>query len=174
MPDQRDPQIQRLLDRQAIGDCLTRYARGIDRHDDELVMSAFHEDALDRHGQFVGSPRDLAAWGHAQHEQTWISHQHFLMNQTVDFDGEDEAHVETYLMFVQRRAAGARVDFGGGRYLDRFERRDGDWRIAARLVVIDWVCDAAADDPRGVLERYRNGRWDRSDPSYERPLLITR
>jgi hypothetical protein len=168
-----DPEIQRLLGRQAINDCLVRYARGIDRHDAKLVHSAFHEDALDRHGEQARSPIELAAWGNSEHAKVWVSHQHFLTNQTVDFDG-DTAHVETYVLFVQRRKVGARVDFGGARYVDRFERREGEWRIAARFVVMDWVCDADAEDPRSVLARYAGGAWDRGDASYERPLAITR
>ena len=171
MSEVHDPQIQRLLDRTAIGDCLARYARGLDRHDDELVASAFFEDAVDRHGQFTGSPRELAAWGAAQHESVWDAHQHFLSNVTIEFDG-DVAHVETYVMFVQRRRGGDVVDFGGGRYVDRFERRAGEWRIAVRVLVTDWVCESAAEDPRGVLARYVRGRWDREDLSYARPLVV--
>jgi SnoaL-like domain len=173
VPEARDPEIQRLLDRQAISDCLLRYARGIDRHDSELARSAFHDDALDRHGQFVGSPAELVDWGNSTHADVWVAHQHFLVNQTVEIDG-DVAHAETYVLFVQRRKSGDTVDFGGGRYVDRFERRDGEWRIAARVVVIDWVCEARSDDPRNVLERYINGTWDRSDVSYERPLVVER
>jgi len=167
----RDPQIQGLLDRSAIQDCLARYARGLDRHDEALVLSAYFEDAVDRHGQFTGSPRELAAWGAGQHESVWDAHQHFLSNTTIELDG-DLAHVETYVMFVQRRRGGAVVDFGGGRYVDRFERRAGEWRIAARVLVMDWVCEAAAADPRGVLARYARGRWDREDLSYARPLVV--
>ena len=37
-----DPGLQYLLDRQAIADCVNRYARGLDRHDDEMVASAYH------------------------------------------------------------------------------------------------------------------------------------
>jgi ketosteroid isomerase-like protein len=171
MSEVRDPQIQHLLDRAAIGDCLARYARGLDRHDEELVLSAYFEDAVDRHGQFVGSPRELAAWGAGQHESVWDAHQHFLSNTTIELDG-DLAHVETYVMFVQRRRGGAVVDFGGGRYVDRFERRAGEWRIAARVLVMDWVCEAGSEDPRGVLARYVRGRWDREDLSYARPLAV--
>ena len=169
MSEVRDPQLQRLLDRAAIHDCLARYARGIDRHDDELALSAFFDDAVDRHGQNARSPRELVAWGASQHESVWDAHQHFLSNVTIDWDG-DVAHVETYVMFVQRRRGGGVVDFGGARYVDRFERRAGDWRIADRAVVMDWVCEAGAEDPRGVLERYVRGRWDREDVSYARPL----
>ena len=52
----RERQLQMLLDRQAILDCVQRYARGLDRHDDELTASAYHGDALDHHGGFTGTP----------------------------------------------------------------------------------------------------------------------
>jgi hypothetical protein len=47
-----------------------RYARGIDRHDDELILSAFHDDALDQHGDVVRTPTELVAWGNSTHVRT--------------------------------------------------------------------------------------------------------
>ena len=47
-----------------------------------------------------------------------------------------------------RRAAGLRrrdapvVEFGGGRYIDRVERRAGRWGIAVREVIIEWSASA--------------------------------
>ena len=41
-------------------DCLTRYSRRIDRMDRELLLSAYHEDAIDDHGTFVGNREELA------------------------------------------------------------------------------------------------------------------
>ncbi len=43
------------MDREAIRDCLLRYARGVDRFDRELIVSAFHPGAIDVHGKFVGT-----------------------------------------------------------------------------------------------------------------------
>ena len=41
-----------LLDREAIRDVYTRYARGLDRGDAELIASAYHPDATeDHHGE---------------------------------------------------------------------------------------------------------------------------
>ena len=57
--------LAKLTDRQEILDCLTRYSRGLDRHDEQMIASAFHEDALDHHGDFVGDPRELAVWTYA-------------------------------------------------------------------------------------------------------------
>jgi hypothetical protein len=57
----------------------------------------------------------------------------------------------------------------GGRYLDRFERRDGEWRIKERAYVWDW-CEQG---PPNLLFRAINsgthllvGSRDGSDESY--------
>ena len=57
----------------------------------------------------------------------------------------------------------------GGRYVDRFERRDGVWRIAYRQGVNEWMRYEAASD-RGFFDRpaSERGRRDRSDPVYRR------
>jgi hypothetical protein len=46
-----DTTLGELLDRDHIVRCLQRYARGIDRLDEELYRSAFHPDAFDCHGE---------------------------------------------------------------------------------------------------------------------------
>jgi hypothetical protein len=38
------------------------YSRGIDRLDRELLMSVYHEDAIDDHGVFVGNREEFADW----------------------------------------------------------------------------------------------------------------
>ena len=54
----------------------------------------------------------------------------------------------------------------GFRYLDRFERREGEWRIAARTAVTEWsrIDDVAGrwETPAGFL----SGRRDRGDALY--------
>ena len=50
--------LRRLLDRQAITECVHRYARGLDRRDTDLLRSAYHPDAVEDHGQYVGGSTD--------------------------------------------------------------------------------------------------------------------
>jgi hypothetical protein len=171
MSTQRDPEIQRLLDRAAIEECLLRYTRGLDRHDVELTMSAFHPDALDTHGTFEGGPRDVVDWANEQHGLRWARHQHYITNTTVDIDG-DVAHTDTYYFIVLRRQDGTGQDFMGGRYVDRLERRDGDWRIARRIVTAEWIGDSPAGraNMESLLGLYVEATWDRDDISYRRPL----
>jgi hypothetical protein len=165
-------ELQQLLDRQAILDCVQRYARGLDRHDDELTASAYHADALDHHGGFTGTPEQFIPWANELHASEWMAHQHFIANHTVEIDG-DVAHAESYVLGILRRKAGMVVDIGGGRYIDRLERRDGEWRIAARDVVVEWVCAAEGSSALFSPEGYTPGTWDRSDVSYRRPLEVT-
>jgi SnoaL-like domain len=166
-----DADVQRLLDRMAISDCVNRYARGLDRHDDELIASAYHEGALDHHGDFIGSPSDFIPWANELHAADWSAHHHHLTTHTVDLDG-DVAHAETYCIGTFLRKDEPVVDMAGGRYIDRLERRDGEWRIVAREVVIEWVCAAPGTASRFSAEAYPSGAWNRADLSYRRPLVI--
>jgi hypothetical protein len=181
-----DRLVEDLQDRQAIRDCLMTYCRGIDRLDRELLLSVYHPDAIDDHGVFVGSPEEFADWAIAMHKTTHLSHQHCIFNYTCDLDG-DVAHTESYFMFVGLNRRGNPLAMSGGRYIDRFEKRSGRWAIAARLCVRDWA--PLSDTPERLdqasltvapldartRELMRSGAQssrDRSDPSYERPLII--
>lgn len=179
--------VTELADRQAIHDVLMTYSRGIDRLDRELLLSVYHEDAVDDHGVFAGSPAEFADWAIAMHSATHLSHQHCIFNVTVDLDG-DVAHTEAYFMFVGMNRAGVPLAMSGGRYIDRLEKRAGRWAIAARVCVRDWApldripetLDPAAmtvvkDLDERTRELMRTGaqpRRDGRDISYQRPLLI--
>lgn len=163
-------QVQYLLDRDAIWDCVYRYARGLDRHDPEIFASPYHPDAIDRHGDFVGLRDDFVPWGLDVLASQWDAHTHFMTNNRVEIDG-DVAHSETYVLFAQRRKDGTKVDLGGGRYIDRLERRDGEWRIAARELVIDWTANADAVVYADVAT-YSTGQWSHDDLSYRRPFEL--
>jgi len=168
--------LQKLLDRQDITDCLTRFSRGMDRFDEGLFLSAFHDDAIIAAGDFVGAPQALYQWAQAMHADGQIATQHCLLNNSCDIDG-DTAHSETYYLFAARNRDDSNW-VAGGRYLDRLERRGEDWRIALRTNVIEWsgmlptMPIPFADVPdlalNGVAAR------DRTDPSYRRPLTNNR
>jgi hypothetical protein len=180
--------VEELWDRQAIHDCIARYCRGVDRFDRELILSAFHPDALDEHGKFVGNPEEFVDWALGQHGAAHLSHQHLILNHCCDLDGAT-AHTETYFMFIAMNKTGKPVTMGGGRYVDRLEKRDGHWAIAARVCLRDWsMMDQQPDmndlssftSTRALLSEVerafmndgRAARRDRTDPSYDRPLRV--
>lgn len=42
-----ETRLRLLEDRQAIHEVILRYCRGVDRSDPDLILSAFHDDAID-------------------------------------------------------------------------------------------------------------------------------
>lgn len=159
--------VRELVDRQDIWDCLMRYARGVDRLDEQLIRSAFWEDAFDDHGVVRGSPDDfIATWMPTQGEREAC--QHSISNHLARIEG-DTAHAESYFQVAMRDRGAELLKLVGGRYLDRFERRAGSWRIADRLVLLDWQSEASVGDMDRAFARRRTGMRDRRDPSYERP-----
>lgn len=165
--------VRMLADRQAIRDCLATYCRAVDRLDRELLLSVYHEDAVDDHGVFVGGREEFADWVIAYHSRAQHATQHIITNHTCELDG-DVAHCETYYMFAAMNVEGAPLALSGGRYLDRFERRGGRWAIALRKVVSDWWGDPGESvltpEGRVALNGGVHASRDRLDTSYERPL----
>jgi hypothetical protein len=170
--------VRELKDRQEIYECLTRYCRGIDRLDREMLLSAYHPDAVDDHGAFVG-PVD--AWAdfvfnlHSTHQHRT---QHLLTNHRCSIDG-DLAEAETYYLFRSLNKAPPLHTGASGRYLDRLERRPvpggkTEWRIAARICLVDIRNDHWAPSGFEGDEFYMPTRRDIGDASYLRPIEVDR
>lgn len=135
-----------LHSRAEITEVLLRYCRGVDRGDGTLLASCFHPDATHRHGSFVGLSADFCAFALAIVADLRLSH-HQLGPPSIVIDG-DTAHSETYFTSYHRLPEGQPHEdrLSGGRYVDRFERRDGIWRIADRFGVNEWVMHDAPKD----------------------------
>lgn len=145
--------IRELLDREAIRDCLYRYCRAIDRCDGDLLRSVYWPGANDDHGTWSGPIEEFVPFVIPVLESRQQT-SHRISNVLIRIDG-DEARVESYFDAYERpvRKDGTPNDVTvNGRYLDRFERRDGEWRIADRKVITDAfrVWKDSADWERGL------------------------
>ena len=162
--------ITRLLDRQQIWDCLLRYTRGVDRMDQDLIRSAFWEDASNSHGPVCGTVEDFIGQWYPAQETREVSF-HMVSNQQVEInEGGDGADAESYFIAAIRQIEDDEIEIVGGRYADRYEKRAGEWRIGTRVVLLDWQAMA---DASGMAERKakrHQGSRDRDDPTYERPI----
>jgi ketosteroid isomerase-like protein len=167
--------VRELCDRQAIRDQLTTYCRAVDRLDRGLLLSVYHADAIDDHGLFVGGPEAFAEWAFSLHAKLQYATQHIITNHSCDLTG-DVAHCETYWLFAGMNRQGAPLTIGGGRYVDRFERRAGVWKIAARRCVPEWggVPGETWMSPEAAAALASGGgiARDRTDLSYHRPLMV--
>jgi hypothetical protein len=155
-----------LLAEAEIKDVHIRFCRANDRRDEELMRSCFHPDAVIVLHETLDIEAFLAL-GRAvlgQFTVTW----HNTGNQLVEVDG-DAAWAEHYTISSHRIAAdaeGPERDFVAyGRYIDRMERRGGEWRIARRTMLLDFSrTDPVPPAPPGFGTS--GGARDRSDPSY--------
>lgn len=151
-----------LLAKQEIADVVARYARGIDRMDFELVRSCYHPDAYDDHGAMKGDVEEFVASA-AAFLPKFEATMHFLGNQLIEVDG-DVARAETYAVAYHREAladGSGRDDIWGIRYVDRFEQRDGAWKIAHRVVAQEWR--RVEPVPAGRVRGGGPGTWGTRD-----------
>jgi hypothetical protein len=146
--------LRALVDKQEIHEQLLRYCRGVDRRDRAMLDGVFHPDAVADYGALTMAgetiPDDILAAAESMRET-----QHLITNVLIELDG-DSAVSESYFVVV------ATVDYDGvphtriraGRYVDRLDRRDREWRIAHRTVVDDWSrLDPQGERPAGTTSR---------------------
>jgi len=170
MADVTNQEIRELLDKQAIHETLMRYCRGIDRCDGDLIRSAHHPGAYDDHGEFRGTVEEFVPWvlEALQRDRAMVT-AHSICNEFVEVRG-DVAFAEAYFVAYHRSGQpGQMVDFTlGGRYVDRYERRDGQWKIARRIVLHDWNRIDSVEHTQSRIHLYRQGTRSREDESYRR------
>jgi hypothetical protein len=134
-------EIKSLLDREKIRDCIALLARGEDRRDADLITASYWPDSTVDYGIFEGDFEAYLAWVVPGSPAIPVT-QHVLGQSVIQLQGT-EALVETHAVSYHR------INFGeeehdvvlGGRYLDRFEKRGDDWRIAKRTMLYDWSQD---------------------------------
>lgn len=158
--------IDDIIAESEIKDVHLRYCRANDRRDEELMRSCFHPDAVIE----LHEPLDVdafIAFGNimlSQYTVTW----HNTGNQLVEVDG-DAAWAEHYTISSHRIAAKGEKperDFvASGRYIDRMERRDGEWRIARRILLVDFT-RLDPNPPVKPAVGSRTGERNRNDASY--------
>jgi hypothetical protein len=162
--------IEAVISRQQIADLTMAYCRGVDRADAKLLARVFHPDATVVSGAFNGAGRDFPAAICAVVQDAYAQTFHSIANQWIEIEG-DGAIGETYViaMATSRGAEPATDTLTGGRYIDRFERRNGRWAIAERTFVLDWARnEPSTRDMTGGLYSVLDlqGQRGEADPVY--------
>lgn len=164
--------IDAVISRQQIVDVTMAYCRGVDRGDVAVLAEVFHDDATVVSGAFNGNGKQFAIEICKLVETTYEQTFHSIANQWIEVKG-DGAVGETYVIAsATTRGDGASDStdtLTGGRYIDRFERREGRWAIAERTFVLDWARSEPstrdmAGSMYGALDLH--GSRGKADPSY--------
>ncbi len=165
MDHEFERELRAVLDKDAIREIIYRYCHANDRRNWELLRSLYHPDGTDDHGRFTGLASEFADYAAArQSEELEITH-HTVGSIAIELDG-DAAAAESYMfgyhIFRSDDGGPAWLDVLGARLVDRFERREGRWAIASRVLVRDWRHRTRLQDPVGADEFVR-GRVDHDD-----------
>jgi SnoaL-like domain len=153
---------------ESIRACAHRYCRGVDRVDLELMKSAYWPGAIDDHGVYVGDAMafcERVVVSHRRYESTM----HCILNHAIELEPDEmTAHGEIYnISYLLRRNDEDRriMDTWWGRYLDRYERRGDEWRIAHRICVHEWDrSEPIVMTMPAATDLYRQGSVDRATP----------
>lgn len=162
-------QLQQLIDREAIRDLIWRYCRAVDRRDFTALRELYHPDATDEHGGMFQGPAqafiDKLPEIMAPMEVVW----HMTGNMLIEVQG-DEAEGEIYTWSYHRADLGSGPEdlIVGGRYLDRYRKRDGQWKFQHRKIVMDWnhIGPSQCDWNSILFQGTPVGRADSTDPSH--------
>jgi len=128
-----------LADRQAITDCMYLYARGVDRSDADLLAEAFWEDGQVVGELYSGGVAEFIAFSVSGGLKNWDRMMHMITNAIIRIEG-DRAVAESYFYGYHVGNAGSPSGdlIISGRYLDRFEKRDDEWRISEKTILFEW------------------------------------
>ena len=134
---------ERVVDRLQIQEILYRYCRAIDRIQMDILASVFHTDAgISRNGTPFPVADFIAEV--AKRHPTVPKASHMVTSFLIDFTGPDSAFCESWCLAVEQRPNDGDPSQSTDhvvrvRYGDKFERRDGVWRIAERTFIVDHV-----------------------------------
>ncbi|MFO6429147.1 nuclear transport factor 2 family protein [Erythrobacter sp. W302b] len=160
-------------DRFAIIDLAAHYMRGLDRLDGDLLLAQFWPGARCEYGVFSGPAEDFAAFCMEMLKEHQRNH-HMLGQHLIDFTGPNEAYGEVYYQAYHRvfdDSGSPRDLFIAGRYVDRYERRDGVWKFAYRSELVDWVRDDPATDGMVAVAPFIMGQRKPDDSLYNRQAM---
>lgn len=173
-----EAELASFRDQNDIRDVYVRYGHGIDRLDEEAYRSAFWPDAQINYGTTESISVDGHWNGHMlkffkENGKAWG---HLFNNIAIDVSG-DVAHVEVYLtvLYVPKDNKSGLRNLWAGRYIDRVDRRNGEWRIAVREFIPHFVMNVDTTPFDGWNEAYKDvntkcAREGKRDTSYVRPL----
>lgn len=169
--------LDRLESWHAIYDLLCDYMRGQDRLDAVMHRSVFQDDATTDYGAgYRGDADGFVAFAQEVLKPHKANH-HMIGQVRIDFEGADVAFGEVYFQAFHRLVEGeTETDmFVSGRYVDRYERRAGVWKIAHRSELVDWVrSEPATDDPWSGTPNFPMGARAPDDLSCRRYELRVR
>jgi hypothetical protein len=160
--------LRELRVKERLHDLEVAYCRGIDRRDAALLKSIYFDDAFIRLGNMKeGGVEEWVSWIVDEFKPQFENTTHYLLNEWYQVRGS-YAEGETHRLSYHRYPGSSREVIAASRTFNKYEERDGVWRISFREVIRDWIAERPVDK-----ELFTGGfamelsMPDASDKSYE-------
>jgi hypothetical protein len=139
--------LRDLLVKDRLHELEMAYCRGVDRRDPDLLRSIFFDDAIEEHGEMSrGSAAAFVDWVFREFIHQYEITAHYVLNEWYRVDG-DRAEGETHRLSYHRvRREAATEVIAACRTFNRYECRNGVWKISFRSVVRDWIAERPVND----------------------------
>lgn len=158
-------ELDAALSRQKLEELCAAYARGLDRADPLLLASLFHPGATVVSG-IVNGPAEAFAGQICEFLTKNLERCfHSVSNSWFEVQG-DRAIGEIYVLAMT--GGGGNDTLTGGRYLDSYERRAGQWKFTSRTFVLDWTATQPTSfQSQGLYASFQaRGCFGSQDPVY--------
>ncbi len=136
-----DPRLQELLDHHEIRKLLAEYCHACDRGDEAMMAACYTgEDSWDDHGTVKASGPEYARIMTGRVLQNTEAASHILGQTLIRVNGETAAAETFFVAFFRLPDAegeAPRMNQLIGRFVDRLERIEGQWKIRKRTCVRD-------------------------------------
>lgn len=146
--------IQRLEDRQAIQDLVTRYCSALDDRDLEAFAGVYADDAVMRHadGTFRLEGQAAIRTYYAERFKQYGVTFHYPHTHRIDFDDENRAHGE--VRAHAEMGLGDQAFIAAFRYSDQYVRVGSDWQFQERVLAC-WYYLPMAELATGLVSAFR-------------------
>jgi hypothetical protein len=138
MAQDLEQKLRDVVARQEILNLSYRYARAQDRLDAKAHRSVFFDDAWLDYGFYVGGPDEFVAFAQGALKDMEVT-QHLQGQIDIEIQGDTAFGEVYYIAYHRITRDGKPADLiVAGRYIDRYECRQGVWKIAFRSELVDW------------------------------------
>ena len=162
-----DLRLQEMIDCHEIRKALALYCHACDRGDAALMASVYTgEDSFDDHGLVQAPGPEYAMRMTANILERTDAVWHVLGQSMITIDG-DTAGAETFFLgFMRLKPVDgvSRLNQLAGRFVDRFERIGGEWKIHHRTCVRDTSITLRVEEDMQAGYGIKPGTRDASDP----------
>lgn len=167
--------LDKIVAKDAIRDLVLTYSRSVDRRDFRTLRTLYHTDAIDDHGGLYSGPASgYIDWLEQGQMKGLEATNHYVLNHLIVIDPENPARAEGEVYAINYHRTRASDDapsmdlVTAGRYLDKYECRDGAWKFAHRKLVSDWnhLGPTTTDWTHAFEQGSHLGRDDKDDPAW--------